>query len=60
MKIHQSEKPAHSIYHLSSGTGSQTYKELTDAVGGARWMVKAKLPAVAGQTVFRHGELAGV
>ena len=32
VKIHQSEKPAHNIYHLSSGTGSQTYKELTDAL----------------------------
>lgn len=32
VKIHQSAKPNHSIYHLSSGTGSQTYKELTDAL----------------------------
>jgi len=32
VKIHQSEKPAHAIYHLSSGTGAQTYKELTDAL----------------------------
>ncbi len=32
VKIHQSDKPSHSIYHLSSGTGSQTYKELTDAL----------------------------
>ena len=32
VKIHQTEKPNHSIYHLSSGTGSQTYKELTDAL----------------------------
>jgi thioester reductase-like protein len=32
VKIHQSEKAAYSIYHLSSGTGSQTYKELTDAL----------------------------
>jgi thioester reductase-like protein len=32
VKIHQSEKPSHTIYHLSSGTGSQTYKELTDAL----------------------------
>jgi nucleoside-diphosphate-sugar epimerase len=32
VKIHQSEKPSHSVYHLSSGTGAQTYKELTDAL----------------------------
>ena len=30
--IHQKEAPAHGIYHLSSGTGSQTYHELTDAL----------------------------
>jgi long-chain acyl-CoA synthetase len=33
--IHQKENPAHSIYHLSSGTGSQTFKELTDALATA-------------------------
>jgi long-chain acyl-CoA synthetase len=32
VKIHQMEKPGFGIYHLSSGTGSQTYKELTDAL----------------------------
>lgn len=32
VKIHQSDHPKHPIYHLSSGTGSQTYKELTDAL----------------------------
>ena len=37
--IHQKDNPAHDIYHLSSGTGSQTYSELTDALtqaGGGR------------------------
>jgi thioester reductase-like protein len=37
--IHQKEAPAHGIYHLSSGTGSQTYQELTEAIaraGGTR------------------------
>ena len=33
--IHQTEAPAHGIYHLSSGTGSQTYMELTDALSAA-------------------------
>jgi thioester reductase-like protein len=31
-KLHQKEKPAHEIYHLSSGTGSETFVELTDAL----------------------------
>jgi thioester reductase-like protein len=35
VKIHQAEKPNYGIYHLSSGTGSQTYKELTDALAAA-------------------------
>jgi thioester reductase-like protein len=33
--IHQKAKPAHGIYHLSSGTGSQTYRELTNALAEA-------------------------
>jgi thioester reductase-like protein len=32
VKIHQSDEPGMGIYHLSSGTGSQTYKELTDSL----------------------------
>jgi long-chain acyl-CoA synthetase len=30
--LHQKEKPAHEIYHLSSGTSSETFVELTDAL----------------------------
>jgi thioester reductase-like protein len=33
--IHQKPEPAHGIYHLSSGEGSQTYRELTDALASA-------------------------
>jgi long-chain acyl-CoA synthetase len=33
--IHQKEHAAHGIYHLSSGAGSQTYRELTDALAAA-------------------------
>src|SRR2546430_14967293 len=39
VSIHQKEQPAHGIYHLSSGQGSQTYHEITDALaeaGGGR------------------------
>src|SRR6201997_2865135 len=32
VRIHQMETPNYGIYHLSSGTGAQTYKELTDAL----------------------------
>ena len=37
--IHQKERPAHGIYHISAGVGAQTYQELTDSlaqVGGGR------------------------
>jgi thioester reductase-like protein len=33
--IHQNDRPAHGIYHLSAGVGSQTYQELTDALAKA-------------------------
>jgi thioester reductase-like protein len=36
--IHQKEAPAHGIYHLSSGAGSQTYLELTEAIAQAGGM----------------------
>jgi nucleoside-diphosphate-sugar epimerase len=32
VKIHQLQQPNYGIYHLSSGTASETYKELTDAL----------------------------
>jgi len=38
--IHKKEAPAHGIYHLSSGTGSQTYQELTDAIALAGGMIR--------------------
>lgn len=34
--LHQKEKPQWEAYHLSSGTGSQKYRELTDALSAAR------------------------
>ena len=33
--IHQKEQPKYPRYHLSSGTSSQTYRELTDALAAA-------------------------
>jgi thioester reductase-like protein len=34
--LHQKERPAHEIYHLSSGTDSETFAELTDALSKAQ------------------------
>jgi thioester reductase-like protein len=34
--LHQKPRPDHEIYHLSSGTQSQTYYELTNALAGAQ------------------------
>lgn len=33
--LHQKEKPAFDTYHLSSGTGSETCRQITDALAGA-------------------------
>jgi thioester reductase-like protein len=47
--IHQKEAPAHGIYHLSSGTGSQTYHELTDAISHDGGMMRPMyLPSLGG------------
>jgi thioester reductase-like protein len=46
VSIHQKAQPAHSIYHLSAGTGSQTYRELTDGLAQAGgWRRPAYVPA---------------
>jgi thioester reductase-like protein len=44
--IHQKAQPAHGIYHLSAGRGSQTYSELTDSLAQAGgWRRPAYVPA---------------
>jgi len=35
VKIHQTDTPKFGIYHLSSGVGSETYKEITDTLARA-------------------------
>src|SRR6202790_5761648 len=40
LTIHQKEAPAQAIFSLSSGTGSQTYQELTDAIALAGGMIR--------------------
>jgi long-chain acyl-CoA synthetase len=53
--LHQKEKPAHEIYHLSSGMGSQTFRELTEALARAQGKAKPvfvpSLEAAFGGTV---------
>jgi thioester reductase-like protein len=34
--LHQKERPEHDTYHLSSGVGSQTFREITRALAGAQ------------------------
>lgn len=47
--IHQKPEPASGIYHLSSGTGSETYQELTDALAEAGgWRRPAYWPWMGG------------
>jgi nucleoside-diphosphate-sugar epimerase len=36
VQLHQKDRPQHTIYHLSSGTGSQTCRQITDAISTAR------------------------
>jgi thioester reductase-like protein len=49
VKIHQLEKPAFGIYHLSAGTGSQTYRELTDTLAAVgHWRKPVYQPWLGG------------
>ncbi len=49
LTIHQKDAPAYGVYHLSSGQGSQTYRELTDALAQAGgWRRPAYLPSLSG------------
>ena len=45
--IHQKAEPAHGIYHLSAGEGSQTYHELTDALADSgHWQRPMFMPSL--------------
>ena len=47
--LHQKPNPQHEIYHLSSGTMSQTFRQLTDALAAARRKGKpVYLPGLGG------------
>jgi long-chain acyl-CoA synthetase len=51
--LHQKEPPAYGIYHLSSGTGSQTYQELTDVLAQAGGMMRPTYSPWLGGTFSR-------
>ena len=51
--IHQKEAVAHGVYHLSSGTGSQTYEELTEAIAKAGSMQRPMFLPWLGRTFSR-------
>src|SRR5579872_573928 len=63
--LHQKEKPAYDIYHLSAGTGSQTFRELTDNLAAIRkkrkpiYMPSLEGPvtALANSMAKRHGSI---
>src|SRR5499425_69108 len=45
--IHQKERAAHGIYHLSAGSASQTYREITDSLSQqGRWRKPAYWPVL--------------
>ena len=47
--LHQKPHPDHEIYHLSSGTEAQTYRQLTDTLANARGRMKPLYwPGLAG------------
>jgi long-chain acyl-CoA synthetase len=49
VKIHQMQQPSFGIYHLSSGTGSETYRELTDALAAeGHWSKPSYQPWLGG------------
>jgi thioester reductase-like protein len=46
--IHQKEQPAHGIYHLSSGAGSETYEALTESLARqGRWSRPTFAPSMS-------------
>ena len=59
MHLHQKTDPEHEIYHLSSGTGSETFRQLTEALARARGKVPPLFwPGLAGPFGSMVGRLA--
>ena len=56
--IHQKEPAAHGIYHLSSGRGSESYEELTEALAKAGGMQRPQFWPWLGPTFSRSVDWA--
>jgi thioester reductase-like protein len=58
--LHMKEKPAHEIYHLSSGTGSETFVQLTSVLAAAQGKRgPAFVPSLEGPSSAMINALAG-
>ncbi len=57
--LHMKESPAYDTYHLSSGNGSQTFRELTNGPGQGAEQARAAVFAGHGRSVYFGRESAG-
>ena len=57
--LHQKERPEHDTYHLSSGAESQTFREITTALGCGTEQTRASVCAGGGAAICRVGEFSG-
>jgi len=57
--LHQKDRPQHDTYHLSSGIGSQTFREITKALAGGAEQASAGVCAGGGASVYGIGEFSG-
>jgi thioester reductase-like protein len=58
--LHQKERPEHEIYHLSSGTGSETFVQLTNALAAAQGKRgPTYVPSLEGPSAAMINALAG-
>jgi thioester reductase-like protein len=58
--LHQKDRPEHEIYHLSSGTGSETFAQLTNALAAAQGKRgPAYVPSLGGPSAAMINALAG-
>jgi thioester reductase-like protein len=68
VRLHQKDEPEHEIYHLSSGEGSETFVQLTDALSKAQerrgpiYMPSLERPSskIVGALAGRAGKIGGL
>jgi len=54
--LHQKDRPQHDTYHLSSGIGSQTFREITKALAAAAEQASARCLCRWRASVYGIGE----